>query len=43
MEIGISLSITRPGGAVSDTTNDLLLESGSFILLEDGSKLLMEQ
>ena len=25
-----------------DTTNDLLLESGSFLLLESGDKLLLE-
>ena len=31
---------TQPPAAV--TTNDLLLESGSYILLEDGSKVLLE-
>ena len=44
MQIGVGLSI--PIQAIlrrgADTTNDILLEDGSFLLLESGYKLLLE-
>lgn len=46
MQIGVGLSLVlvalRRIAAGTDTTNDILLESGSFLLLESGDKLLLE-
>lgn len=42
MIIAIGNIIGSGSSTSSDTTNDILLEDGSFILLEDGSKILLE-